>query len=94
MDESFPFPLAVGYGDPVIFPWEGKWYYISTNDNTDDIGLYVREADSVRELFLEGVTEHLILAKDEARELIQTFWAPEFHVIGDEMATSSTFCSR
>ena len=56
VDESFPFPLAVGYGDPVIFPWEGKWYYISTNDNTDDIGLYVREADSVRELFLEGVT--------------------------------------
>ena len=85
VDESFPFPLAVGYGDPVIFPWEGKWYYISTNDNTDDIGLYVREADSVRELFLEGVTEHLILAKDEARELIQTFWAPEFHVIGDEL---------
>lgn len=45
----------------------------------------MREADSVRELFLEGVTEHLILAKDEARELIQTFWAPEFHVIGDEL---------
>jgi len=84
-DKSYPFPLARGYGDPVLFRWEGKWYYISTNDNTDDIGLYVREADTVRELFGEDVKEHLILAQDEGRELIQTFWAPEFHVIGGEL---------
>lgn len=82
---KFPFPLAKGYGDPVLFPWEGKWYYISTNDNTDDIGLYVREADRVEDLFAEGVTEHLILAQDEKRQLIQTFWAPEFHIIGGEL---------
>ncbi|MDE6882445.1 MAG: family 43 glycosylhydrolase [Lachnospiraceae bacterium] len=85
VDQSFPFPVAVGYGDPVIFPWEGKWYYISTNDNTNDIGLYVREADSVRGLFREGTVEHLILAEDEERQLLQTFWAPEFHVIGGEL---------
>lgn len=84
-DKSYPFPLAKGYGDPVLFRWEGKWYYISTNDNMGDIGLYVREADTVRELFEEGITEHLILAEDESRELIQTFWAPEFHVIGGEL---------
>lgn len=82
---KFPFPVAKGYGDPVIFPWEGKWYYISTNDNTNDIGLYVREADNVEDLFAEDVTEHLILAQDEKRQLMQTFWAPEFHVIGDEL---------
>ena len=84
-DKSYPFPLAEGYGDPVIFHWDKKWYYISTNDNTDDIGLYVREADTVRELFGENVTEHLILARDEKRSLVQTFWAPEFHVIGGEL---------
>ncbi len=85
MNQHFPFPVAVGYGDPVVFPWEGKWYYISTNDNTNDIGLYAREADHVEELFLENTVEHLILAQDERRELIQTFWAPEFHVIGGEL---------
>lgn len=85
VDQSFPFPVAVGYGDPVIFPWEGKWYYISTNDNTDDIGLYVREAASVEGLFAGDAAQHLILAQDEGRELIQTFWAPEFHVIGGEL---------
>lgn len=82
---KFPFPVAKGYGDPVLFPWEGKWYYISTNDNTNDIGLYAREADRVEDLFAEDVTEHLILAQDEKRQLMQTFWAPEFHVIGGEL---------
>lgn len=81
-DKSFPFPLASGYGDPVLFFWEGKWYYTSTNDNMNDIGLYVREADTVAGLFDENITEHLILAQDERRQLVQTFWAPEFHVIG------------
>lgn len=85
VDQRFPFPVTVGYGDPVIFPWEGKWYYISTNDNQNDIGLYVREADSVKGLFQEGAAEHLILAEDEKRQLLQTFWAPEFHVIGGEL---------
>lgn len=85
MDKSYPFPLAKGYGDPVVFRWEEKWYYISTNDNVDDIGIYVREAETVRELFGNDVTEHLILEQDEERELIQTFWAPEFHVIGGEL---------
>lgn len=82
---KYQFPLANGYGDPVIFPWEGKWYYVSTNDNTGDIGIYVREADAVPKLFEPGITEHLILPYDEKRKLIQTFWAPEFHVIGGEL---------
>lgn len=83
--QSFRFPLANGYGDPVIFQWEGKWYYISTNDNLDDIGMYVRESDDIGGLFAEGVTEHLILPFDPERGFEQTFWAPEFHIIGDEL---------
>ena len=80
--QAFPFPLAKGYGDPVIFKWNGKWYFLGTNDNLDDIGLYIREADTVEGLFAEGITEHLILPFDEKRGFEQTFWAPEFHVIG------------
>jgi len=83
--QHFRFPLAKGYGDPVIFPWEGKWYYISTNDNLDDIGLYLREADTVHDLFADGVQEHLILPFSPERGFEQTFWAPEFHVIGGEL---------
>ncbi|MCI8287227.1 MAG: family 43 glycosylhydrolase [Lachnospiraceae bacterium] len=82
---QFPFPLAKGYGDPVIFPWEGKWYFLSTSDNRKDIGIYVREAESVEALFAEGTQEHLILDVDEEKGFVQTFWAPEFHVIGGRL---------
>ena len=83
--QSFRFPLAKGYGDPVLFPWEGKWYFIATNDNLNDIGLYVREADRPEDLFAEGIEEHLILPFSPERGFEQTFWAPEFHVIGGEL---------
>ncbi len=82
---EYPFPLANGYGDPVILPWEGKYYFIATNDNTNDVGLYVREADTVEGLFAEDIEQHIILDYDEDRNFIQTFWAPEFHVIGGEL---------
>ena len=83
-DTQYPFPLARGYGDPVIFPWEGKWHFLGTNDNLDDIGIYVREADTVEGLFADGVEEHLILGVDEEKGFVQTFWAPEFHIIGGQ----------
>ncbi len=85
INEQYPFPLACGFGDPVIFPWEGRYYYTSTNDNLDDIGIYVREAPDVDGLFRKDTTQHLILGLDEKRGFVQTFWAPEFHLIGGEL---------
>lgn len=76
------FPLAVGWADPVIFTWEGKWYFLATNDNNNNIGLFIREADSVAGLFTAEAQPRRILDYDEDRAFIQTFWAPEFHVIG------------
>lgn len=85
IQENFPFPLAKGYADPVILPWQGKYYYLATNDNLDDIGIYVREGSTKSELFEEGYKESLILDVDEEKNFIQTFWAPEFHVIHDDL---------
>ncbi|MFM9331558.1 family 43 glycosylhydrolase [Paenibacillus mesotrionivorans] len=84
-NRRFLFPLAEGYADPVILPWEGKYYFLATNDNMNDIGLYVREADTLEALFAPGFKEAVILDVDEERGFIQTFWAPEFHVIGGEL---------
>lgn len=81
----YRFPLAEGYADPIVFFYEGKWYFIATNDNTDDVGLFVRGADNIEDLFAEDVKEYCILEYDEDRNLIQTFWAPEFHMIGGEL---------
>lgn len=84
-NEQYNFPLACGYGDPVIFFREGRYYFIATNDNLNDIGLYVRAADDIKGLFGRDIKEHLILGEDEQRGFVQTFWAPEFHVIGGEL---------
>ena len=83
--QAFHFPLARGYGDPVVFPWEGRWYFIATNDNRNDVGLYVREASRPEDLFAQDIEEHLILPFSPERGFEQTFWAPEFHVIGGEL---------
>jgi len=81
----YPFPLAVGYADPVVLHWQGSYYFIATNDNNGNIGLFVRKGDTVADLFREGVQQHLILDRDESRGFIQTFWAPEFHVIDGKL---------
>ena len=78
------FPLAVGWADPVIFSWQDKWYFLATNDNNNNIGLFIREAGSVAGLFAPEAESCCILDYDEDREFIQTFWAPELHVIGGE----------
>lgn len=80
-ESLYNFPLAIGYADPQVFFYKGKWYFIATNDNTDAVGLFVREGDRVEDLFAPDTKEYLILDYDERRELIQTFWAPEFHEI-------------
>lgn len=85
VQEAFPFPLAVGYADPVILPWNNKYYYLATNDNVDDIGIFVREGSTKSELFKPGFKESIILNVDEEKGFIQTFWAPEFHFIGDDL---------
>ncbi|MVX64692.1 family 43 glycosylhydrolase [Clostridium chromiireducens] len=85
VQETYSFPLACGYADPVILPWNNKYYYIATNDNVDDIGMYVREADTISDLFAPGFKEAVILDLDEEKDFVQTFWAPEFHVIGDDL---------
>ena len=36
-------------------------------------------------LFNDGYKEYVILDRNEEKGFIQTFWAPEFHVIGDEL---------
>ena len=81
----YPFPLAKGYADPVILPWKGEYYYLATNDNTDDIGIYVRKGHEISELFDEGYKEYKILDVDKEKAFIQTFWAPEFHLIGGRL---------
>ena len=78
------YPLARGYGDPVFLKWEGHYYFIATNDNTDNVGLYIRKSKTLEGLF--SSEEKLLLGYSEELGLMQTFWAPEFHMIGGRLS--------
>ncbi len=83
---TFPFPLTKNTGDPVLMEWEGAWYFIYTNDAVNDIGLYLRRAQTPQALFTPNAYEEvLLLDQNPKKHLIQTFWAPEFHQIGGRL---------
>lgn len=84
LQQKYPYPSACGWADPVVYFYQGAWYFLATNDNTGDVGLYIRRAASVKGLFADN-EPCLILPYDEKRGFIQTFWAPEFHQIGGEL---------
>lgn len=75
-------PISVGFADPVLFRWEESWYLLATNDNVNDIGLFMKKATTKEGLFEEDVETFCILPYNEEEGWIQNFWAPEFHVIG------------
>ena len=81
--EHFPFPVAFNRADPCIKQWNGKYYFIATNDADDNHTLYVREADSITELV--DAKEHLILDSSTYEGIGGLLWAPEFHEINGKL---------
>ena len=75
----FAFPIAVNRADPCVFRWNGKYYFIATNDADGNHTLYMRGADSLEEL--KDAKEHLILDSDTYEDIGGLLWAPEFHEI-------------
>ncbi len=82
IQQEYTYPSACGWADPVVFSFRGAWYFLATNDNTGNVGLYIRRADTVAGLFADSNEPSLILPYNEEKGFIQTFWAPEFHEIG------------
>jgi GH43 family beta-xylosidase len=79
----FAFPICIDRADPCVCRWNGKYYYIATNDADFNHTLYMRCADS-----LEGIRdaeEHLILDCTTYEGIGGLLWAPEFHVIDGRM---------
>ncbi|MCR4597395.1 MAG: family 43 glycosylhydrolase [Acetatifactor sp.] len=79
----FAFPICTDRADPCVCRWNGKYYYIATNDADGNHTLYMRCADS-----LEGIKdaeEHLILDSTTYDGIGGLLWAPEFHVIDGNM---------
>lgn len=81
--EHFEFPVAHNRADPDIFKWNGKYYFIATNDADGNHSLFVREADSIGGL--ANAPEKLILDSNMYEGIGGLLWAPEFHEINGKL---------
>lgn len=77
--DRFEFPVAWNKADPCIGRWNGKYYFISTNDLDHEHTIYIREADSIPGLVTAQQVK--ILDAYTYPHLGNLLWAPEFHVI-------------
>jgi GH43 family beta-xylosidase len=81
--DHYEFPIATNRADPCIGKWNGKYYFIATNDADENHSLYIREADNIPDLV--NAKEHRILDTTMYEHLGNLLWAPEFHIIGDDL---------
>lgn len=81
--EHFAFPVAFNRADPCICRWNGKYYFIATNDADNNHTLYVREADTISGL--TETEERLILDSSTHPGIGGLLWAPEFHEINGRL---------
>lgn len=79
----FGFPQLYNRADPCIGKWNGKFYFIATNDADDNHTLFIRESDTIEGLMT--AEEHLILDSSTYPEIGGLLWAPEFHIIKDKL---------
>jgi hypothetical protein len=75
----YEFPVAWHKADPAICKYQGKYYFISTNDLDGNHSLYIRQADSIPGLVT--AQQHLILDTKSYPHLGNLLWAPEMHII-------------
>jgi GH43 family beta-xylosidase len=81
--DHYEFPIAVNRADPCIAKWNGKYYFIATNDADGNHTLYMREADTIPGLV--DAPEALILDSNTYEDIGGLLWAPEFHIIEDDL---------
>ncbi len=81
--DHYIFPVAINRADPCITKWEGNYYFIATNDADDNHTLYIRKANTIHGLL--NAEEHLILDSNTYEEIGGLLWAPEFHIIENEL---------
>lgn len=94
----YEFPMAWHKADPAMCRWNGKYYFISTNDLDNNHTLFIREADSIPALVT--AQQHCILDTAMYPHLGNLLWAPEMHIIHGKLyifhagTPGSFFCEQ
>ncbi len=83
IQEHYSFPIAINRADPCVAKWNGKYYFIATNDADGNHTLYIRCADTIEGLV--DAEEVLLLDSDTYEGIGGLLWAPEFHEINGKL---------
>lgn len=81
--DRYEFPLTWHRADPCVGRWNGKYYFIATNDRDGNNSLSIRESDTIPGLFTAQETK--ILDTTMYPHMKGLLWAPEFHIIKDKL---------
>lgn len=81
--DHYAFPAAMNRADPCIAKWNGKYYFIATNDADGNHTLYIRESNTIPGLL--SAEEVLILDSNTYEHIGNLLWAPEIHTIEDDV---------
>lgn len=81
--DHYEFPTMWHKADPAMCRWQGKYYFISTNDLDGNHTLYIRQADTIPGLVT--APQHLILDTQTYEHLGSLLWAPELHIINGKL---------
>ncbi len=81
--DHYIFPVAINRADPCIIKWNGKYYFIATNDADGNHTIYMREGENILDLVKAG--EVLILDSNVYEGIGGLLWAPEFHIIENNL---------
>lgn len=81
--DRYEFPVAWHKADPCIGKWNGKYYFISTNDLDREHSIYIREADNIPGLVTAQQVK--ILDAYTYPHLGNLLWAPELHVLNGRL---------
>src|SRR5574344_2517718 len=88
---TYLFPIVENRADPCIGRWNGKYYFIATNDADQNHTLYLRESNSIDgivEAYADKSSrepETLLLDSTTYEGIGNLLWAPEFHIIKNKL---------
>ena len=80
----YPQDWIAGYADPNIYCYDGKYYFLATNDMNNNSTLDIRVANTIDKL-ADTQVNVILTARPEGEDMSYCLWAPELHEVGRKL---------
>ena len=81
--KEYPFPLMPARGDPMAIFYQGRYYFMATDDEHGQLALKIRVVDHIADI--PSAKDHVLLTANETGDYSGCFWAPELHVVNGRL---------